>query len=128
MTGTPLYAKKRFQFSFPMHKVNKIDISQNLPTVLLPFIWVEEGIELPDFLITKLNNELFRVLKFLDVVRWLITILGAGIVSGGVGLYYKEKYAPPVKPDSGISQKSETLGDKGTQSHEMGHTNFGYLN
>lgn len=128
MTGTPLYAKKRIQFSFPLGKINKIDITKNLPDTLLPFLWVEESIELPDYLIDKLNSELFRILQFLDVIKWVITLFGAGVVSGGVGLYYKEKNSLPITPtSSATSKKIDNPTDK-TITHELGHTNFGYIN
>lgn len=128
MTGTPLYAKKRIQFSFPLGKINKIDITKNLPDTLLPFLWVEESIELPDYLIDKLNSELFRILQFLDVIKWVITLFGAGVVSGGVGLYYKEKNSLPITPtSSATSKKIDNPTDK-TTTHELGHTNFGYIN
>lgn len=42
MTGSPIYAKKRLQFSLPVHPINKIEITANLPTAFVPFMWVEE--------------------------------------------------------------------------------------
>ncbi|KAK6621164.1 hypothetical protein RUM43_011470 [Polyplax serrata] len=128
MTGTPLHAKKRIQFSFPLRKINKINITQTLPNVLLPFVWLEEGVELPDHLIEKIDSELFRILRFLDVIKWVATLFGAAIVSGGIGLYYKEQNALPITPSSGSSRQSDFKSDKVTQNHELGHTNLAYIN
>ncbi|XP_025831744.1 sensory neuron membrane protein 1 isoform X2 [Agrilus planipennis] len=42
MTGTPLGARKRLQFSMPLEPIPKISFMKNLPTTILPVFWVEE--------------------------------------------------------------------------------------
>lgn len=118
-------------FSFPLHKVNKIDITQTLPTTFLPLLWVEEAVEIPSNLIQKIDNELFFILRIVDVVKWGITILGALIMSGGVGLYYKGQNSnvqdSPKSTGSHKAASTDFLANKFTQNYEMGNQNTGYM-
>lgn len=43
MTGTPLSAAKRLQFSLEVKKLPQIKIMENMPDVIWPLFWVEEG-------------------------------------------------------------------------------------
>lgn len=45
MTGTPLSAAKRLQFSLEVKKLEKIELMQNMPDVIWPLFWVEEGMD-----------------------------------------------------------------------------------
>lgn len=42
MTGTPLAARKRLQFSLPIEPIAKVSFMKTLPEALLPIMWVEE--------------------------------------------------------------------------------------
>jgi hypothetical protein len=42
MTSTPLFAHRRLQFSIAIHKVDAIDLTQDIPTVVLPILWIDE--------------------------------------------------------------------------------------
>lgn len=42
MTGTPVAARKRLQFSLPIEPIAKVSFMKTLPEALLPIMWVEE--------------------------------------------------------------------------------------
>lgn len=35
-------AKTRIQFSIPIHRVARVNMTGNLPQALVPFLWIEE--------------------------------------------------------------------------------------
>uniref|UniRef100_A0A1B0A289 Sensory neuron membrane protein 2 n=1 Tax=Glossina pallidipes TaxID=7398 RepID=A0A1B0A289_GLOPL len=42
LTGTPLQGGKRVQFNMFLKTINRITITENLTTVLMPAIWIDE--------------------------------------------------------------------------------------
>lgn len=46
LTGTVVAAAKRLQFAFEMKPIPQIEIMKNLPEVIFPLFWVEEGVQL----------------------------------------------------------------------------------
>lgn len=42
MTGSPLAARNRLQFSIPFVPMPKVDVMKNVPDTLVPMFWVEE--------------------------------------------------------------------------------------
>lgn len=42
LTATPLVGYKRLQFNIAVHPIDKIDLMKEIPTVLLPILWVQE--------------------------------------------------------------------------------------
>lgn len=53
MTGTPVSAHKRMQFSLPIQTLPKVSFMSNLPTVLFPIMWVEEVSYKNHFFVTQ---------------------------------------------------------------------------
>lgn len=76
-TGYPVRAAKRAQLNMFIKKVNQIDVTQKLPTALLPILWIDEGIELNDELQRMIKNRLLIILLLLKIVHY-------GLVAGGV--------------------------------------------
>lgn len=70
-------AAKRAQLNMFIKKVNQIDVTQKLPTALLPILWIDEGIELNDELQRMIKNRLLIILLLLKIVHY-------GLVAGGV--------------------------------------------
>lgn len=67
--------------------------TENMRKVVLPILWVEEGVEIPDDLVEDLNNLYFNPLKILDIVKWVLIGVGAGVTALGAGalIYLKSK-------------------------------------
>jgi CD36 family. len=60
MTSTPLSAHRRMQLSIALHKIDKIDLMQEAPTIILPILWIDEvGIFLIQYK-NKLESSLCR--------------------------------------------------------------------
>nr|AXU25116.1 sensory neuron membrane protein 1-1 [Cyrtorhinus lividipennis] len=112
ITGTPLAARKRLQFNIKSHPVKKIPLMKELPTGMIPIMWIEEGVELPQDFIDLLEANLFRAIRMVGVGRWIIMILGLGLIGGGVFLYYKRKQAPTNGSVSPKTVQVETVSAK----------------
>lgn len=54
-TGSPLTARKRLQFNIMIAPVAKFKLMKNFPDALLPLFWVEEGVDLPDWLLAQIR-------------------------------------------------------------------------
>ncbi|XP_037813023.1 sensory neuron membrane protein 2 [Lucilia sericata] len=81
LTGVPLQGGKRVQFNMFLKSINRITITENLTTVLMPAIWVEEGIELNGEMVTFFKKRLINTLKTLNVVQWAALFGGIGVAA-----------------------------------------------
>lgn len=86
MTGTPVAARKRLQFSLPIEPIAKVSFMKTLPEALLPIMWVEEGLELNSTFTHQLDATLFRTMRIMKVVKWLI--LSFSLVGMGVAAFF----------------------------------------
>lgn len=75
-TGYPVRAAKRVQLNMFIKKVNQIDVTQKLPTVLLPILWIDEGIELNDELQKMIKNRLLIILLLLKIAHYTMVVGG----------------------------------------------------
>ncbi|XP_030570540.1 sensory neuron membrane protein 2 isoform X2 [Drosophila novamexicana] len=87
LTGTPLQGGKRVQFNMFLKSINRITITENLTTVLMPAIWVEEGIQLNGEMVNFFKKKLINTLKTLDIVHWAGLCGGMGVAILSL-LYY----------------------------------------
>ncbi|KAL9905933.1 sensory neuron membrane protein 2 isoform 3-T3 [Glossina fuscipes fuscipes] len=99
LTGTPLQGGKRVQFNMFLKTINRITITENLTTVLMPAIWIDEGIQLNDEMVDFLKQKLINNLRLLDIFYWMA--LAGGIVTGMIGfIYYAVHRRKSVKEHS----------------------------
>uniref|UniRef100_A0A240SWY4 lysozyme n=1 Tax=Glossina morsitans morsitans TaxID=37546 RepID=A0A240SWY4_GLOMM len=119
LTGTPLQGGKRVQFNMFLKTINRITITENLTTVLMPAIWIDEvksnciclfkiciiffiicllniieyfqfvGIQLNDEMVHFLKQKLINSLRLLDIFYWMA--LTGGIITGMIGFIYYAK-------------------------------------
>lgn len=54
-TATPVQARSRLQFNMHLMSNEKIRLLNNFPNVLLPLVWVEEGVVLPDEMVGRVS-------------------------------------------------------------------------
>lgn len=59
MTGSPLSAAKRLQFNLELKPIENIEIMKNMPDMLYPMFWIEEGVQLGRDFTDKIKNSLF---------------------------------------------------------------------
>ncbi|XP_036672331.1 sensory neuron membrane protein 2 isoform X2 [Drosophila suzukii] len=100
LTGTPLQGGKRVQFNMFLKSINRIGITENLPTVLMPAIWVEEGIQLNGEMVAFFKKKLINTLKTLNIVHWATLCGGIGVAVICLIYYVYQKgrvEEPPVK-------------------------------
>ncbi|KAL3265256.1 hypothetical protein HHI36_009470 [Cryptolaemus montrouzieri] len=95
--GVPTVAWKRIQFNFMIKPNAKVESMQNVPEVLHPLLWLEEGVILEGALLKKIQS-VFFLQKINSFLRW-VALLGA---LGGIGLsiylYYQNKDKGTITP------------------------------
>lgn len=103
MTGSPVQAFKRLQFSIPLHPYAKVPLMKNLPETVIPLVWVEEvTLKFPlNAVVSKLVNfqsvslnmtyvgqikTMMFVMSFVGLMKWLLLV---GSIAGlGVSAYF----------------------------------------
>ncbi|XP_073836371.1 sensory neuron membrane protein 2 isoform X2 [Musca autumnalis] len=99
LTGTPLQGGKRVQFNMFLKSINRISITENLTTSLMPAIWVEEGIQLNDEMVAFFKKRLINTLKTLDIIHWAALFGGFGVAAICL-IYYVVQRRKPVVIDA----------------------------
>lgn len=59
MTGSPLSAAKRLQFNLEVKPIPQVELMKNMPDILFPLFWIEEGVNLGREFTDKMKNSLF---------------------------------------------------------------------
>ncbi|XP_039956690.1 sensory neuron membrane protein 1-like [Bactrocera tryoni] len=77
ISGTPLSAAKRLQFSLSVMPVPEVEVMKNLRTLTMPLFWVEEAASLDKTWTDMLKKKVFLVIKINNVFKWMSTIFGA---------------------------------------------------
>ncbi|XP_039438033.1 sensory neuron membrane protein 1-like [Culex pipiens pallens] len=88
-SGTPVSGAKKLQLNLEVEPIRDHEVLGNLPTVVLPMIWVQEGVSLNKTWTNQLKYQLFLGLKFNATVKWMTIIIGTlGSIGAGF-MHYK---------------------------------------
>nr|ALR72544.1 sensory neuron membrane protein SNMP2 [Colaphellus bowringi] len=91
-TGTPLQGMKRIQLNVVLRPVEFVEYTANLPSTVLPLIWIEEGVNLSQDLLDKLDKMYFNVIKAADAAKYAaIGVLTAFVLISG-GFFVRKRY------------------------------------
>ncbi|XP_048006328.1 sensory neuron membrane protein 2 isoform X1 [Leguminivora glycinivorella] len=84
-TGVVIRGAARVQFNMFLRPIPQISATNNLPNVLLPLFWLEQGMELPDEFLEEMNDKLLAPLRLVDIlVPVLVATSCVLLVVGGV--------------------------------------------
>ncbi|XP_058117793.1 sensory neuron membrane protein 1 [Anopheles ziemanni] len=89
-TGSPVSAAKRLQFSMDLGPIHNHDLFGQLPQVILPMFWAEEGASLNKTWTNQLKYQLFLGLKFNATVKWLTIIIGTVGAIGSAYMHFRK--------------------------------------
>ncbi|XP_062554263.1 sensory neuron membrane protein 1-like isoform X2 [Armigeres subalbatus] len=120
LSGTPVSAAKRLQFSMELEPVRDHPVLGNLPNVILPLFWAEEGASLNKTWTNQLKYQLFLGLKFNATVKWLTIIIGTVGTIAAMFMHFKRgNKMGNVTPVEAVTNGSA----KGSGSGGMGANN-----
>ncbi|CAH0546699.1 unnamed protein product [Brassicogethes aeneus] len=88
-TGVPLKGTKRFQLNMVLRPQKNFKETKNLITAVVPLLWIEEGIELPEKYVQELREIYFDKVKIADIAKYTFIALTAlaTCASGGFLIY-----------------------------------------
>nr|WAB51688.1 scavenger receptor 2 [Harmonia axyridis] len=70
-TGIPLQAHERVQLNIILRPSESFDSSKNFARTILPLVWIDMGLDLPDSGIDLLNSLLYDTLTLVNISKWL---------------------------------------------------------
>ncbi|XP_055637429.1 sensory neuron membrane protein 1 [Toxorhynchites rutilus septentrionalis] len=104
LSGSPVSAAKRLQFSLELEPIRGHAVLGELPKVILPMFWAEEGISLNKTWTNQLKYQLFLGLKINATIKWLTILIGTVGTIGAGFMYYKQNSGTvnvtPIKVES----------------------------
>nr|XP_029723139.1 sensory neuron membrane protein 1-like [Aedes albopictus] len=118
--GTPVSAAKRLMFSMEIEPIRDHPVLGDLPTVILPLFWAEEGASLNKTWTNQLKYTLFLGLRFNAAVKWLTIIIGTiGTIVGGFMHYKRTTKMVNVTPVQSVNGSEK---GKGAGMMVVGHS------
>ncbi|XP_067633281.1 sensory neuron membrane protein 1-like [Eurosta solidaginis] len=92
ISGTPLSAAKRLQFSLSVMPVPEVEVMKNLRPLIMPLFWVEEAASLDKSWTDMLKKKVFLIIKLNNALRWISSIFGTcGLLVSLYMLYGKSQ-------------------------------------
>lgn len=108
-------AAKRMQFNIDLMPIPEVEVMNNLPEMVFPLFWVEEGADLNKTFVNMLKYQLFLLvlqnnsrsktnlffsgsgLKFRATVKWLTLIIGPIGAVTALFLEYQRRHASSLE-------------------------------
>ncbi|XP_022114656.2 sensory neuron membrane protein 1-like [Pieris rapae] len=122
ITGTPMVAKQRVQFSLQLIQTDKIELFKELPNTLTPIFWIEEGLALNKTFVKMLKNQLFIPKRIVGVVRWLLVAAGLLGTLGCLVFHFKDnimRFAVASDSPSKVKPEPDSNGQEAPPKIEM---------
>uniref|UniRef100_V5I8K2 Sensory neuron membrane protein 2 n=1 Tax=Anoplophora glabripennis TaxID=217634 RepID=V5I8K2_ANOGL len=91
-TGTPLEGKKRAQLNAVLRPANFLSFSEDLPQVVIPMFWVDEGVSLPQKYVDELNDMYFNRLQIAAGVKYGVIAVTLAAVVTSTGFLVRKKF------------------------------------
>ncbi|KAJ8670662.1 hypothetical protein QAD02_001921 [Eretmocerus hayati] len=82
-TGTLLQGSRRVQFNLIYRQIEKIDLTSNLKTTLMPVVWFDQGAVIREKQMKTLEDRLIFRLRTWGYISW--SLIGLGVFIGTVG-------------------------------------------
>lgn len=76
-TGSPMVGHKRAQINMFLRPITGVAITDNIKTALVPIVWIDEGIQLNDELVSMIRTTLIDQLQMVDIIHW--SLFGGGL-------------------------------------------------
>ncbi|KAJ3631491.1 hypothetical protein MTP99_012614 [Tenebrio molitor] len=109
ITGGPVAAAKRLQFSMPLEPNEKVPIFNKLPSTVLPLFWVEEGVALNNTF-TGPIKDLFKIKKIVKITTWVVLVGCLGGLGAAAYLFFAKKGEANITPVHKVKPANETNG------------------
>ncbi|KAF6201274.1 hypothetical protein GE061_005721 [Apolygus lucorum] len=82
-TGIPIKGAKRIQINFQVKGTPAMTMTKNAPDTLMPFLWLDEQVELADEQLSMIKDTLLKMLKIFNIVNWVLIAVGSLMVFVG---------------------------------------------
>lgn len=140
-SGTPLSGAKRLQLSWDVKPLEEVEIMSKLQEMLLPMMWIEEGVQLNKTFVNMLKYQLIllvflrdasnalknwhflrlmcflRALQFQDTVKYGSIFGGlAGLIATGVAFYLQSEAENETAVISASAEKKSNIENQSIKS------------
>lgn len=93
-TGTPLTGRKRIQLNVNMRNEPLISAitPKNMTDTIMPILWLEEGVNLPEKYVDLVNDQYFKAVKITDGVKYALIGLFAALLLVFLFFVWRKEY------------------------------------
>lgn len=107
-SGSPVEARQRVQFNLGVVPLEEVACMTQLPEVILPLFWIEEGVLLNKTFTNMIKHQLIYVIRGNKIIRLLCILIGiVGGALSGYMLTQKKVISKVVEP---IENKVQVIG------------------
>ncbi|XP_058792640.1 sensory neuron membrane protein 1-like [Phymastichus coffea] len=112
LTGAVINARLRMQYSLFLMKLEKYRLVQNFPEALLPIMWSEEVLELPDIVMKKIKS-IHRTITMMKIFEYFMMFGGLAMCGySGYLEYTKQKANVAVENITSVDSHNNYNGNE----------------
>uniref|UniRef100_A0A0A9YJZ0 Sensory neuron membrane protein 2 n=1 Tax=Lygus hesperus TaxID=30085 RepID=A0A0A9YJZ0_LYGHE len=82
-TGIPINGAKRIQINFQLKGTPAMKMTGKARDLLMPFLWIDEKVELGDEQLSMIKDTLLKMLKIANIAQWVLIAIGILMVLVG---------------------------------------------